>query len=104
MAWGLTRFTLFPNQAAAEAAIASFDGRKAIADEIADEARANSPIVTGEFRDGIGVQVDGTNVAVVDTDPEAVWKEFGTSNMAGIAVLTDAVRSRGKYRGWKPNK
>jgi hypothetical protein len=80
----------------------STGGRKKIAEEIATEAKANAPVLSGDYRDGIAVEVDGDSVEVVDTDPDAVFKEYGTSVMAGHAVITDAARARGKYRGWKP--
>ena len=96
------RFTLFPNQAREEARHASTRDRIKVAEEIAADAKANAPILTGDYRDGISVEVDGADVAVVDTDPDSIWKEFGSSKMAGHAVITDAARARGKYRGWKP--
>lgn len=97
-----SRFTLFPAQARSEASHLSTGDRKKIAEEIAAEAKANAPILTGDYRDGIAVEVDGDRVEVVDTDPDSIWKEFGSSKMAGHAVITDAARARGKYRGWKP--
>lgn len=97
-----TRFTLFPAQARAEARELTTSGRTKIAREIAEEAQTMAPVLTGDYRDGIDVVVNGSDVQVVDTDPDAIYKEFGTSKMAGLAVITDAARSRGKYRGWKP--
>ncbi|MCA1185708.1 hypothetical protein LCD36_04480 [Saccharopolyspora sp. 6T] len=48
------------------------------------------------------VEVDGDEVRMVDTDPEAVYKEYGTNDTPAHAVLTDAARKRGRYRGWNP--
>lgn len=101
---GASRFRLFPGQALAEARILSFDDRESIAHDVAEEAAANAPILTGEYRDGIGVVVDGTKVSVVDTDEDAIWKEYGTIDTPAHAALTDAARnSPGKYSGWLPD-
>ena len=40
--------------------------------------------------------------ARIDTDPESVYKEYGTSDTPAHAVLTNAARKRGRYRGWSP--
>ncbi|MGW5645062.1 HK97 gp10 family phage protein [Saccharopolyspora sp. NPDC003752] len=96
------RVRVFNAQALAEARRLSTDERGRIAREAAADARADAPVRTGEYRDGIGVQVDGNEVRLVDTDPEAIHKEYGTLDTAAHAVLTDAARKRGRYRGWTP--
>jgi hypothetical protein len=96
------RVTVFPTEAIRQAFEASTPRRRQIAAEIATEARANAPVRTGEYRDGIGVRNEGDRVFVEDTDPEAVWKEFGTSDTPAHAVLTDAARQHGRYTGWQP--
>lgn len=96
------RVTVFPQQAIRDALEASTPRRVEIAEEIVVTARANAPVRTGEYRDGIHSEVDGDRVAVVDDDPEAIYKEYGTSDTPAHAVLTDAARQHGKYTGWQP--
>lgn len=96
------RVTVYAAQAIAEAARISTPKRVEIAHEIASEARAAAPVRTGEYRDGIGVEVAGDKVSAVDTDPESVWKEYGTSDTPAHAVLTEAAMNHGKYSGWQP--
>lgn len=76
--------------------------RQQIAREIAAEARASAPVLTGAYRDGIGTEFRRTVVRVVDEDPDAIYKEYGTSDTPAHAALTDAARARGRYRGWRP--
>jgi hypothetical protein len=96
------RVTIFPAQAIREARRISTDDRKRIAEEIASDARSSAPVLTGEFRSGIGVESDGDHVAVVDNDPTAGYKEYGTSDTPAHATLTDAARKRGRYSGIQP--
>ena len=96
------RVTVFASEAIRQAFEASTPQRRQIASEIASEARANAPVRTGEYRDGIGVRDEGDRVFVEDTDPEAIWKEYGTSTTPAHAVLTDAARKHGRYTGWQP--
>lgn len=96
------RVRVYAAEALREARALSTAQRFQIAREAAAEARADAPVRTGEYRDGIGVEVSGDEVRIVDTDPEAVHKEFGTSDTPAHAVLTDAARKRGRYRGWEP--
>lgn len=96
------RVTVFPAQAIAEALKISTPKRVEIANEIAAEARATAPVRTGEYRDGIGVEVSGDRVAAVDNDPESVYKEYGTSDTPAHAVLTEAAMRHGRYSGWQP--
>ncbi|NEW40781.1 HK97 gp10 family phage protein [Nocardia cyriacigeorgica] len=94
--------TIFESLATQATRVATTPRRRAIAREIADEARAAAPVLTGEYRDGIGVEFSGTTVRVVDDDPEAFYKEYGTVDTPAHAVLTDAARRRGRYRGYAP--
>ena len=96
------RVRVFHAQALAEARRLSTVQRVVVAREAAAEARADAPVRTGEYRDGITVQTEGDEVRLVDTDPEASHKEYGTSDTPAHAVLTDAARKRGRYRGWTP--
>ncbi len=99
-----SRFTLFPGQARSEARYLSFSDRESIAHDVAAEARSNAPILTGDYRDGISVLVEGMNVSIVDTDDNAIWKEYGTIDTPAHAALTDAARNApGKYTGWMPD-
>lgn len=96
------RITIFHEQAAREARRLSTEQRIDIAQEIASEARSMAPVVAGEYRDGIAVEINGDQVLVADNDELAIFKEYGTSDTPAHAVVTDAARSRGKYSGWKP--
>lgn len=96
------RVTVFAAQAAAEAVRESLPERVTVANEIVAEARAAAPVRTGEYRDGIHVQQDGDRVSAVDDDPEAIYKEYGTSDTPAHAVLTEAAMRHGKYTGWQP--
>lgn len=96
------RVTLFPGELLREARRLSTEDRERIANEIARDATAAAPVLTGEYRNGIGVEAAGEHVAVVDNDPESIYKEYGTSDTPAHAVLTDAARKQGKYSGMKP--
>jgi hypothetical protein len=96
------KVTVFPAEAIRQAFEASTPKRREIAAEIASEARADAPVQTGEYRDGIGVRNEGDRVFVEDTDPEAIYKEYGTSDTPAHAALTDAARRHGRYSGWQP--
>lgn len=96
------RVTVYAAQAIAEARKLSTPDRAQIAEEIAVDARASAPVLTGQFRDGIHAEVTGDDVRVVDDDPDAGYKEYGTSTHAAHATLTDAARKYGKYSGMKP--
>lgn len=73
-----------------------------IAEEVAHEAIEDAPVLTGEYRGGVSVQVKGDDVSVVDDDPESMWKEYGTVDTPAHAALTDAARRHGKYTGMQP--
>ncbi|ATE58376.1 hypothetical protein CNX65_25090 [Actinosynnema pretiosum] len=98
------RVTVYPEQSVREALTASYDGRVTIASTIAEEARDTARVLTGAFRDGIGVVADGDHVRVVDTDPLGAFKEYGTADSEAQATLTDAARRHGRYRGTRPRR
>jgi hypothetical protein len=101
MAMGV-RVTIYAGQAIAEARKLSTPERAEIAEEIAADARADAPVLTGQFRDGIHAEISGDDVRVVDDDPTAGYKEYGTSTHAAKATLTNAARKHGKYTGMTP--
>ena len=72
---------------------ASRDGRIQRAEAAAEKARADAPVVSGAYRDGIGVDVSGDEVTLVDDDPDAMFKEYGTVDTPAHSVLTNAAQS-----------
>lgn len=96
------RIRVFDAQLLAEARRLTTPQRVDIAERIADEARADAPVRTGEYRGGMGVETDGDFVRVVDTDDEAFYKEYGTSDTPAHASITNAARRHGRYRGMQP--
>lgn len=96
------RITLHPQALQRDARILSYDGRKEIAEQIASDARANAPILTGAYAGGIEVQAGGGQVRVVDNDDTAIHKEYGTSDTPAHATLTNAAANYGRYSGTKP--
>jgi hypothetical protein len=96
------RVTVYTDQALREARKISTPRRIAVAHQAAGEARADAPVRSGEYRDGIGVKVEGERVFLVDEDPESIHKEYGTRDTPAHAVLTDAARRHGRYSGWQP--
>jgi len=96
------RVTIFREAAIREAVRISTQERTRIANEIAADARATAPVVSGAYRNGIAVEFDGNQVRVVDQDDTAIHKEYGTGDTPAHAVLTDAARKRGTYTGTQP--
>lgn len=94
------RVTYYAEQARAEAAKISVKAREEIAQQIAEDARAAAPVLTGAYRDGI--HADG--VRVLDDDEDGFYKEYGTSDTPAHATLTDAARKYGKYTGMQPGR
>lgn len=101
MASGI-RVTVYADEAIRLARQATVDERTDIAEQAADDARATARVDTGEFKAGIGVEVDGTVVRIVNNDPEAGYKEYGTSDTAPQATMTNAARRYGRYSGVQP--
>lgn len=98
------RITIFHETAIREAARLSTPEREQIAERIAADAKSSAPVVSGRYRNGIHVTVEGDQVRVVDDDEAAIHKEYGTSDTPAHAVLTDAARKRGKYTGTTPKR
>ncbi|MDF3308714.1 HK97 gp10 family phage protein [Rhodococcus sp. T2V] len=96
------RLRVYPGPLRGEAFEASFDGRLDIGQTIADEAQADAPVLTGDYRDGISVEAVGSRVFVVDDDEDAVFKEYGTVDTPPHAALTNAASRYGDYQGWRP--
>lgn len=96
------RVTIYDRQAVAEAYRASTEQRAQIAHQAAGIARDTAAVDTGEYRDGIGVEVDGDDVRMVDNDPDSFYKEYGTEDTPAHAALTDAARQFGRYTGFQP--
>ncbi|WP_432845976.1 HK97 gp10 family phage protein [Amycolatopsis sp. CA-161197] len=94
------RITLYRAELLAEARRLSTEQRVEIAHEAAGDAVADAPVLTGEYRDGISVETNGDQVSIVDSDPEAVYKEYGTSDTPAHMTLTEAASKYGKYTGW----
>ncbi|WP_409186491.1 HK97 gp10 family phage protein [Amycolatopsis sp. VS8301801F10] len=98
------RVTVYPDQAVAEARRLSTPGRVEIAHMAAGDAQAAAPVLTGEYRDGIGVEVSGDQVSLVDRDKDSFYKEYGTSDTPAHAVLTNAAKAYGRYTGYQPRR
>lgn len=96
------RVTLYPEQLYREARQATTPRRVEVAHEAAGDAVAAAPVESGEYRDGISVQVAGDSVKLVDEDPEAFYKEYGTVQTPAHATLTTAAKKYGRYSGMKP--
>lgn len=95
------RVTLYRAELLAEARRISTDRRVEIAHEAAGDAVADAPVLSGDYRDGISVETDGDRVSIVDSDPDAIFKEYGTSDTPAHMTLTEAASRYGKYTGWQ---
>ncbi len=62
------------------------EGKIKLAEKAVVYAKRISPVDTGEYRDRWGVEVDGRNVDVVNTDPIANILEFGSEDTPEFAV------------------
>lgn len=98
----VSRVQIFRAQAEREAREASTPARKEVGQEIAQDFRAAAPRRSGIFATSARVEVDGERVYVIDDDPLAFYKEYGTSKSRGAATLTNAARKHGKYSGFQP--
>ncbi|MEJ6019874.1 hypothetical protein [Corynebacterium sp. H113] len=98
------KLTLFQQELRRETRQESTKKRRDIAGKIAADARSSAPVVTGAYRGGIGVEEDGDTVMVVDNDPDAIHKEYGTSDTPAHAALTNAAMAYGKYSGMRPRR
>lgn len=96
------RITIYAEAAIREARRLSTPERVEIAEQAAAQARASAPVLTGRYRNGIHVETSGDDVRLVDDDPDAIHKEYGTSDTPAHAALTDAARQYGRYSGMQP--
>lgn len=96
------RITVYADQAIREARHLSTPELVEVAEQIVGDARAAAPVDTGEYQTGMAVEVNGDTVRAVDNDPEAGFKEYGTSDTPAHATLTNAARRYGKYSGVQP--
>lgn len=96
---GGARVTIYHAQVYAEAKRLSTEGRAKIAHQAAGDARGTAPVESGEYRSGVGVEVGGDRVAIVNNDPEAGFKEYGTSDTPAHMTMTNAARKYGRYSG-----
>lgn len=96
------RVTVYVAAALAEARKLSTPKRVEIANQAASVARGSAPVESGEYRAGVGVEASGDKVAIVNNDPEAGYKEYGTSDTPAHATMTNAARQFGRYTGYQP--
>lgn len=94
------RTQVYRSQAVQDAYDSSTEDRAKIAHEAGDDARSTAPVWTGAYRSGISVEVDGSHVKLVDNDPDAIYKEYGTSSTPAHMTLTAAASRYGRYSGW----
>jgi hypothetical protein len=74
-------------------------GLRGIADQVAAEARRNSPVVTGTLRDGWRVARDAElSWAVLNNVQYAVFVEFGYRTRSGRRVAGQAMLGRALAR------
>ena len=96
------KLTLYRRRILRELRRQTVPSRKKIAQEIASQAKAIAPVLTGTYRDGIGTSTRGTIVRVVDNDELAIHKEYGTADTPAHAVLTGTAMRFGRYQGMRP--
>lgn len=95
---GRARLEIFAAQTYREASKGSKADRKTMAERAAAKARQIAPVVSGAYRDGVAVEEEGDElVFLVDNDPLAFMKEYGTIDTPAHAILTDASRILGQY-------
>lgn len=94
---GQARLEIFEAQVYSAARRGSTPDRITMAQQAAAKARQIAPVVSGAYRDGVDVEVEGTRVFLVDHDPLAYIKEFGTVDTPAHAILTDAARTLARY-------
>ncbi|MGB6246110.1 HK97 gp10 family phage protein [Gordonia sp. (in: high G+C Gram-positive bacteria)] len=96
------RSRVFAREAIAQANASSVEQRAQIAHRAASDARTEAPVLTGAYRDGVTVLVDGADVTISDTDETAIHKEYGTSDTPAHATLINAASRYGTYYGARP--
>lgn len=69
----------------------------AIAEKIADAARANAPVDSGRYSAGISVQKTKTGARVFASDQKSAWIEFGIPSQGKPAqfILRKAAQASG---------
>lgn len=97
----VARVQIFDDNARREARQASREQRVDIAGQIASDAAAFAPRLTGEYASSFSVEEDA-QVRVVSNDDDAIHKEYGTSDTPAHAALTEAAMQYGKYSGTRP--
>lgn len=98
------RITVFDAEVTRLARELSTEERAQIAHQAAGDARASARVDTGEFRAGVGVEVDGDTVRIVNNDETAGFKEYGTADTEPQATVTNAARRYGRYSGMQPGR
>lgn len=73
-----------------------------VARDIVATHRGTAPVDDGTFRDGAAVWQAGDDVSVINRDPTAKFKEYGTEDTPAHGTMTNAARRYGRYTGWKP--
>ncbi|MFT3661993.1 MAG: HK97 gp10 family phage protein [Gordonia sp. (in: high G+C Gram-positive bacteria)] len=96
------RARLNSGQVKKEIHASSVESRREIAEQAAADARTAAPVLTGAYRDGIGAVAHGDEVLIVDDDPAAIPKEYGTSDTPAHASLITAASRYGHYYGTRP--
>lgn len=71
-------------------------GRKRVAAAVVSDAQSLAPVVTGAYRDGFAVSASGSAVSVVNTDPDAIYKEYGTVDTPAHGTMAAAAGRHGK--------
>jgi hypothetical protein len=99
---GITSIEIYEDRVIADAWTGSTDQRAEIAQQAAGIARASAPVLTGRYKGGIGAEVAGDEVAVVDSDPVSRYKELGTSDTPAHAAVIQAASQFGRYDGLQP--
>lgn len=102
MAGGITSIEIYDDRVIADVWTGSTDQRAEIAHGAAGIARSNAVVRTGAYRGGIGAEVDGEDVSVVDTDEKSFYKELGTSDTPAHAAVIQAASQFGRYDGLRP--
>lgn len=95
------KITVYEGQSRSQAWEASQEQLVEIAGKIAADASALAPVQTGTYAGSFHV-TESDGVRVESSDPDAIHKEYGTSNTPAHAALTEAAMQYGKYSGTRP--
>lgn len=102
MAGEITSIEIYDDQVIRDVWAGTAEDRAQIAQQAAGIARGNAVVRTGRYRGGIGAEVDGDDVAVVDNDEASFYKELGTSDTPAHAAVIQAASQFGRYDGLQP--